>query len=86
MSDNFDADGHHSFRKLKGVLIQINPADCFESIQKGGDFLRRNFGLQKFPSLTVLPLDDPGVDLAEALFDLPDGNVRISDLNRQVNG
>ncbi|MBU1185114.1 MAG: hypothetical protein KJ663_08050 [Proteobacteria bacterium] len=59
------------------VLFQVNPADRFESIQERGDALRCHFSLQEFSSLAMPPLDDSGVDLTEALFDLPDGDVRI---------
>ena len=85
MTDDFYADGHIPIRNDKGARFQINPANRFEQIQERGDVLRCDFSLQKFTSPAVLPFDDPGIDLTEARFDLPDGDIRISDLNRQVN-
>lgn len=85
MTEDFYADGHIPVRNSKGALFRINPADRFESIKERGDVLRCDFSLQDFFSFEMLPFDDPAVDLTEARFDLPDGDVRISDLNRQVN-
>ena len=77
MTDDLYVDGHISSWNVRGALFRVHPADRFESFQERGDALRCNFSLQEFSSFAVLPVDDPGVDLTEALFDLPDGDVRI---------
>jgi hypothetical protein len=42
------------------------PSNRFKSIHERGDF-----GLQKFAYFAVLPPDNPGIEMAKALFDSP---------------
>ena len=83
MTDDFDADGHIPVRNGKGALFQVNPADRFESIQKRSDVPRRDFRLQEFAFFAVPPLDDSGVELAEARLER---DVRITKVQQKISG